>query len=125
MSVKRVVSNERAVITDQVVTPDREQGAGTVLLLGVAAVVLLFGLALAALGAAQHSRAIAQTAADLGAIGAATAIQWGLEPCSVANELVARNGAMLVTCEQQAGGVVVVQISAGRAKAQARAGPRL
>ena len=105
-------------------TSDLDRGAGTVLLLGVAAVVLLLGLALAALGAAQHSRAIAQTVADLGAIGAATAIQWGLEPCLLASELATRNDATLIICEQQAGGVVVVQTSAGRARAQARAGPR-
>ncbi|ACZ29368.1 GAF sensor signal transduction histidine kinase [Xylanimonas cellulosilytica DSM 15894] len=113
---------------------DGERGAGTVLMLGVVAVVLLFGLALAAVGAAQQARGTAQAAADLGALAAATARRAGFDACATAREAVERNRGHLVACELEAGGVVgltVARSTAGLpgwlardATARARAGPR-
>ena len=117
-----------------------EEGAGTVLLLGVAAVVVLLMLAVGALGTAQRARGAAQAAADLGALAAATALQAGLDPCVTASEAVERNGAELTDCRPEEGGAVQVaatRSAAGRdspgrahgwgigpASAAARAGPR-
>ena len=113
---------------------DPERGAGTVLVLGIAAVVLLLGLALAGLGAAQQARGTAQAAADLGALAAATALRHGFDPCAAGGEAVTRNGGVLVECRTEEGGIVEVTASrasaglpgwAGRgALARARAGPR-
>lgn len=113
---------------------DPERGAGTVLVLGIAAVVLMLGVAVAALGAAQQARGAAQAAADLGALAAATALRDGYEPCLTAREVVARNHGSLVDCRTEEGGVVGVTVTRasvglpgwapGDAVARARAGPR-
>ncbi|WP_425955234.1 Rv3654c family TadE-like protein [Xylanimonas sp. McL0601] len=114
---------------------DAERGAGTVLVLGLAAVVLMLGLALAALGAAQRARGAAQSAADLGALAAATALRDGLDPCATATDAVGRNHGLLAECEPGPGGVVGVTVTravpamqawvGGEARARARAGPRV
>lgn len=126
----------RAVTTG---TPARacERGAGTVLLLGVVALVAMLALAVGALGQAKRARGSAQAAADLGALAAATALQAGLDPCSAALMTVRRNDAELAACRPRAGGVVQVSASRatassagvfggvlGPASATARAGPR-
>ncbi len=115
----------------------KERGAGTVLVLALAAVVVLLALAVAALGAAQRARGAAQAAADLGALAAAQALRHGIDPCPTAEAVVDRNGAVLARCEPEGGGVVRVVVvrdvlrhdgwlgpSAGHASAAARAGPR-
>lgn len=114
--------------------PGAERGAGTVLVLGIAAVVIVLGLALAAIGAAQQTRGTAQAAADLGALAAAGAMRHGLDPCEVAGEAVARNRAQLASCTPEGGGVVALSVTkvlgaapawaGGQAGARARAGPR-
>jgi secretion/DNA translocation related TadE-like protein len=113
---------------------DPERGAGTVLMLGMAAVVLLLGLALAALGAAEQARGSAQAAADHGALAAAPPLRDGLDPCGAAREAVSRNHAELEACVPEDDGVVDVTVrraaavvpgwAGGKARAQARAGPR-
>ncbi|GAA1718300.1 hypothetical protein GCM10009809_12740 [Isoptericola hypogeus] len=116
----------------------RERGAGTVLVLAVAAVVVLLALAVGVLGSAQRARGTAQAAADLGALAAATAVRRGSDSCAVAEEAVRRNGAELVACSPEPGGVVGVRTARaavgagagpwdavlGDARAHARAGPR-
>lgn len=113
---------------------DPERGAGTVLVLGIVAVVLLLALGIAALGAAQNIRGTAQAAADLGALAGATALRDGFDPCGTAGVAVSRNGAEMAACEVLGGGVVQVVATRaasgpggelGRARASARAGPRL
>ncbi len=110
---------------------DGERGAGTVLVLGIAAVVITLALALAALGAAQQTRGIAQSAADLGALAGAAALQQGRDPCETAREAVARNHAELASCAPEGDGVVGLSVTkrlagplGGDAEAEARAGPR-
>ncbi|MEV0949729.1 Rv3654c family TadE-like protein [Promicromonospora sp. NPDC050249] len=110
-----------------------ERGAGTVLVLGVIAVILVLAFGIAALGAAQNARGAAQAAADLGALAGATALRDGFDPCGTARTAVARNGAALAVCEELGGGVVRVVVTRaaagpggalGAARASARAGPR-
>ncbi|MFD2797729.1 Rv3654c family TadE-like protein [Promicromonospora vindobonensis] len=114
--------------------PGPERGAGTVLVLGIVAAVLLLAVGIAALGAAQNARGAAQAAADLGALAGATALRDGFDPCGTAGGAVTRNGAEIASCEVLGGGVVRVvatrQASGpggalGEARASARAGPRV
>jgi secretion/DNA translocation related TadE-like protein len=112
---------------------DSEVGAGTVLVLGIVAAILLLAVGIAALGAAQNARGAAQAAADLGALAGATALRDGFDPCGTAGAAVTRNGAELASCEVRSGGVVRVAAThaavgpagvLGSARATARAGPR-
>jgi secretion/DNA translocation related TadE-like protein len=80
---------------------DRERGSGTVLavgLIGVIATLLVAGLLVAAVAIAGQR---ARTAADLAALAAAGAAVTGGDvaaSCRVAQELAARNGAVLTAC---------------------------
>ncbi|MFE7504981.1 Rv3654c family TadE-like protein [Promicromonospora sp. NPDC057488] len=112
---------------------DSESGAGTVLVLGIVAAILLLAVGIAALGAAQNARGAVQAAADLGALAGATALRDGFDPCGTAGAAVTRNGAELSSCEVRDGGVVRVAATRaavgpagvlGSARATARAGPR-
>lgn len=107
-----------------------ERGSGTVLALGLVAVLAVLALAVAGLAAAVHARGTAQTAADLGALAAATALQHplGPDPCGVARQVVAANGADLARCRVSWEEVTVeahVPMAAPwpAARAHARAGP--
>ncbi|MBD8057517.1 histidine kinase [Cellulomonas sp. JH27-2] len=106
-----------------------DRGSGTVLLLGVVAVLVVVAGALGLLAVAQGARGRAQAAADLGALAGASAWRFGTgDPCDVAGQAVRRNGARLGGCETQADGIVavvaVVGAPSGDATARARAGPR-
>jgi len=90
-----------------------ERGAGTVLVLGIAACAVVLGLGLAALGAAQQARGAAQSAADLGALAGATAARHGRDPCEVAREAVHRNGGKVASCAPEGGGVVGLTVTQG------------
>ncbi|MDR2723280.1 MAG: flp pilus-assembly TadE/G-like family protein [Cellulomonadaceae bacterium] len=113
---------------------DGERGSGTVLNLALGMVAVICMTALAALGAASRAQGLAQTAADLGALAAATAIQVGADPCAVAADVVQYNMAVLVACTVEAAGVVTVETArdvdlgmtwgTGTATARARAGPQ-
>ncbi|GEM_PF-1008349 len=114
--------------------PDAEHGAGTVLVLGIVAAVLVLALGLGALAHAQSARGAAQTGADLAALAAATAARDGWEPCGRAREVAARNAVAVTACAEQGSGVVRVDVAStagvtvlgvalGRATAAARAGP--
>ena len=111
---------------------DKEQGSGTVLVLGgigVVVAVLLGAVALlAAVNASHHARA----AADMAALaGAMTLVDPSdpREPCAVAAEFARQNQAILDRCATSADGVTVeVRVSSGwsaigPARARARAGP--
>lgn len=119
-----------------------ERGSGTVVTLGLVAVVLLLIVVLSLLGRAQAARGSAQTAADLGALAAAQHLVGspggpdlgtiyvtggGGSACGIAREVVARNGAVLTGCVLLDGGIVRVTTARagglGSARAHARAGP--
>lgn len=111
--------------------PERwgDRGSGSVLVLGLLAVVAVLGGALAMLVGAQAGRSRAQTAADLGAIAGAHATLRGTDDaCAVAGLVVRRHGAGLAACEVLSGGRVevraVVAVGPGDARASAVAGPR-
>ena len=117
----------------------RDDGAGSVLALAVAGVVVLMGLALAGVGAAVTGRAAAQATADLAALAAGDALALDLvlggvpgrtaeaAACSRAGEVARRNGGALASCAHEGHGVVVVEVTrqtpVGAARAAARAGP--
>ena len=111
-----------------------DEGSATVLApFGVAAMLLLTGVAVA-YGAAVAAAHRAQTAADLAALaGAAHPEASGVDGCALAAVVAGRNGAWIVDCRWDGDDVVVrVAVSAdlpivgrGRAQASARAGPDL
>lgn len=113
----------------------REQGSGTVLVLGLVGVVVLLGTVLAGLGQAQAAHSAAQGAADLAALAGADALRYGEDGCVVAGDVAARNGGVLDACTDEGGGVLRVEVhrpapgvarlvgAGARATAAARAGP--
>ena len=116
-----------------------ERGSGTVVAVGLVAVVLLVITMISLLGRAQSARGSAQTAADLGALAAAQHLvgasgggsgdAGGSGPgvrradpsvasgagtaaaCRIARDVVAANAAVLDRCEVLVGGVVRVTAS--------------
>ncbi|MGC5168169.1 Rv3654c family TadE-like protein [Luteimicrobium sp. DT211] len=112
-----------------------ERGSGTVLVLGLVAVVVMLGTVLAGLGQAQAVHANAQGAADLAALAGAGALRYGEDACAVARDVAGRNGGVLDACVDEGGGVLRVDVhrdapgvarlvgSGARATAAARAGP--
>ncbi|WP_435738450.1 Rv3654c family TadE-like protein [Cellulosimicrobium sp. PMB13] len=113
---------------------DRERGAGTVLVLGIVACLLVVLVALGGLAQAQAARGRAQAGADLAALAAATALRDGWEPCGRARETAGRNGVRVVACAETGAGSVrvdvvsgptvsVLGVALGEATAAARAGP--
>lgn len=92
-----------------------DEGSATILVvagLGVLTMLLLSGLAMAAAVTASHR---ARSAADLGALAGALAIQGGLAPaeaCARAAVVVARNDGRVLSCDVQGGGAVMVAAAA-------------
>lgn len=88
-----------------------DDGSATILVvaaLGVLTMLLLAGLVMTAAVTASHR---ARSAADLGALAGALAVQGGLAPgdaCARAAVVAARNDGRLLSCEVQDGGVVIV-----------------
>jgi len=112
--------------------PAREEGAGTVMAMGLAIVLLMLLAGMMWLGQAVTMAAKAATAADLAALAAADAAR-GLttgDPCQVAADMVARHGAVLVSCEVVGKDADTVQIEVSLltglpwpAYSKSRAGP--
>jgi secretion/DNA translocation related TadE-like protein len=108
-----------------------ERGAATVFAVACLAVLLLIGSALGVVAAMVRAHRAAQSAADLAALAAASAIARGRDPCGSAAAIAESNGAELVACEihgQDA--LVTVEVTGPRwlgqasdLTAQARAGP--
>lgn len=111
----------------------RDAGAGTVLSLGLCLAVITLLLALLVLAQATIGAARAGAAADLAALAGADTIRdlRAGDPCAVAAEVAARNGAELSSCAPEVGALSItvdVASSAGRLlpwapSARARAGP--
>lgn len=104
----------------------RDDGAGSVLMLAIVAVVLMLAGVAALLGRVSAARHEAQSAADLAALAGASAYLRGAEPCAVARQITAVNGATLGSCEIRDGHVIVtarVPVAGMWASASARAGP--
>lgn len=112
---------------------EREEGAGTVLTVGLAVGTIVLILSVLLLVQATVGAARSGTAADLAALTGADTLR-GLragDPCSAAGEVAARNGADLASCTADFGTrSVTVEVSSRSAallpwapSARARAGP--
>lgn len=107
-----------------------ERGAGTVLVVTCAALLLWLGLALAVVAAVVLDHRRAQAAADLAALAGAEAVATGTA-CATADRAATANGADLRECHVLGSDVVVDVGVTGptvwgwtfRLSAQARAGP--
>ncbi|MFT4084035.1 MAG: flp pilus-assembly TadE/G-like family protein [Nocardioides sp.] len=112
-------------------TVDRERGSAIPMAVGALGVLLIVGAALGVVAAMVAAHRQAQSAADLAALSAATAIQYQRDPCGAAASTADANDAALQSCRID-GEEVVVQVrvrgprwlgQAGDLSAQARAGP--
>ncbi len=110
-----------------------ERGAGTVLVVGVIAVLLAAALGVSGLIQAQAAAGRSRAAADLAALGGATALSSIVapgDPCEAASRVARANGAEVTTCSVT-GEDVVVEVSVEArvlgvsrpAVSSARAGP--
>lgn len=89
-----------------------QSGSGTVLVVALVAAAVFAILLVLAITAAVSAAGRAASAADLAALAAADTAR-GLsagEPCGVAAEVVARNGAVLVDCRRTGPGGVIVDV---------------
>ncbi|WP_069386059.1 Rv3654c family TadE-like protein [Cellulosimicrobium cellulans] len=113
---------------------DGERGAGSVLVLGIVAGLVVVLVALGSLAQAQALRGRAQAGADLAALAAASALRDGWDACGRAHETAARNDVRVTGCAEAGEGSVRVDVTAGpvvevldvalgEATAAARAGP--
>jgi secretion/DNA translocation related TadE-like protein len=112
--------------------PVGEEGSGTVLVLGVFALLLLVACTLAALAEVGLARSRAASAADLAALAAASRATAGpAAACAAAGSTARAAGAHLVTCRLTGAVVDVVAVvrpagpvgRIGAATGRARAGP--
>lgn len=109
-----------------------DDGAATVLLLGLLGVLLTVGATLVAVGLALVARHRADAAADLAALAtAARALDGPAAACATGGQVAERNGARVVACRLD-GDVAVVTVEVtpggrvallGPARTTARAGP--
>jgi secretion/DNA translocation related TadE-like protein len=89
----------------------RETGAGSVLVIALVGVVALLGLGAVALGGGLAARQRVIGAADAAALAAADAASGAVsgEPCVLAGDVAAANGAELRSCSVDAA-VAVVEV---------------
>ena len=95
---------------DQWTGAGAENGSGTVLVLGVIAVLLALAIGLTGLVQVQAAVGRARLAADLAALGGATALSSVVapaDPCAVAQTVAGANGAQVETCHAEGEDVVV------------------
>ena len=110
---------------------DDQRGSATLFGVFVIGVLTLFTLVCVGLAGIVVAHRRAQSAADLGSLGAATAIQRGRSPCPTAADVVRRNGGRLTGCRVQ-GETVTLGVDVATVRifgwvrhtgAMARAGP--
>ena len=109
-----------------------QRGAATLFAVSCLAVVLLIGAALGVVAALVRAHRIAQSAADLAALAAASAVGGDAYPCAAGGATAAANGARMTSCVLVGRDATVrVQVTGPRwlgqtadLEAQARAGPR-
>jgi len=81
------------------VTRSRDaRGSASLFAISCLAVLLLVGSALGVVAAMVRAHRLAQSAADLAALSAATALGQGRDPCAAGAATAAGNGARLVAC---------------------------
>ncbi|HEY0951852.1 Rv3654c family TadE-like protein [Nocardioides sp.] len=74
------------------------RGSASLFAISCLAVLLLVGAALGVVAAMVRAHRTAQSAADLAALSAATAVGQGRDPCAAGAATAADNGARLVAC---------------------------
>jgi secretion/DNA translocation related TadE-like protein len=108
-----------------------ERGAATVLVLAFLGLLLFVGAPLGVVGALVRTHRSAQSAADLAALAAASALARGEDPCASATSVAAANGAALESCAPDGlEARIAVEVAGPRwlgqgadLQAEARAGP--
>jgi secretion/DNA translocation related TadE-like protein len=108
-----------------------QRGAASLLVVALLAVLLLVGAALGVVAAMVWAHRVAQSAADLSALAAATGLRDGADACGAAERIAGANDASLTSCLVQGEEVVVEVTVAGPRwlgqdadlSARARAGP--
>ncbi|WJY67143.1 Rv3654c family TadE-like protein [Corynebacterium auris] len=99
-----------------------DEGYATVMSVGIIAAVVSLMLVVVGAGAQVASSHRARNAADLAAVAGATAFYEGADACGAAAMTAELNGARVDSCELREPDVLV-EVSVGRSRAQARAGP--
>jgi secretion/DNA translocation related TadE-like protein len=108
-----------------------ERGSVTPFVVACLAVLLLLGTALGVVAAMVRTHRSAQSAADLAALAAASALAAGADPCAAGADVAAANRARLTSCAL-VGRVATVRVvvegphwlgQSGDLAAEARAGP--
>lgn len=127
------VERSRRGIRRHGICKGRDSGSGTVLGVGLVAVVgALIGI-VGLTGQVMYSKALAQTGAQIAAIGAAgvlNGVTAGSSACSVAGQAAVHNAASVVSCStENSDAQVEVSVATGvpllaRVHAVARAGPK-
>lgn len=107
-----------------------EDGAGVVMALALVALLVTAGTVAGALVAVLDAHHRVEAAADLAALGGAGVVGTSRDPCTVADDIASRNGAVSESCNVRGSEVWVVvsvqmpQFLGGRlVRARARAGP--
>lgn len=108
-----------------------ERGSATPFVIACLAVLLLLGAALGVVAAMVRAHRTAQSAADLAALAAASAVVDGREPCDAGARIAAANGARLIGCALDGRAVTVRVVVPGPhwlgqvadLQGEARAGP--
>lgn len=77
---------------------DDDRGSGTVLVIGILAVLIMVGAAAALVSGYAVAAHGARNAADLAALSGAQARQSGADPCPVAADIAERNHVRLADC---------------------------
>lgn len=111
----------------------QEQGAGTVYVTGIVAMITALGVVMGGLIQAQAASGSARATADMAALSGAQAVSSllsGAQPCAVAGSVAQANGARLESCAVTGQDVTVCVAVPARvlglrrvARAWARAGP--
>lgn len=108
-----------------------ERGSASIFAVSCLAVLLVLGAALGVVTAMVRAHRMAQSAADLAALSAATALAQGRDPCAAGAGTAAANAARMVRCEVSGReATICVEVEGPRwlgqtadLEAQARAGP--
>lgn len=79
-------------------TPSAERGSASIWVLAVASLLLVIAGVVTVRGLAVLARHRAESAADLAALAAAARIGFGGAPCAAAGPIAAANGAALRSC---------------------------
>ena len=88
-------------------TRGEERGAATVLVVAVAGLLLMIGLAVGGVAAVVVTHRAAQSAADLAALAGAGAAATGNDACTAAGVIARANDARLTSCTVEVSDVVV------------------